>query len=143
MVFDIHDWLIVIDYLQSSQSQFCHFSKHFFVIVVNLFYFTENFASVHLVDFVGQFVGSNVGLQSQLKLSNDILVYDNFERYVWDGNRIVESALNFDDSVFLRVFGDELLYLSNCIDDILHSCIGALPPNHVRYPKMDLGFLLE
>ena len=82
MVFDIHDWLIVIDYLQSSQSQFCHFSKHFFVIVVNLFYFTENFASVHLVDFVGQFVGSNVGLQSQLKLSNDILVYDNFERYV-------------------------------------------------------------
>ena len=66
MVFDIHSLFFVLYNLERSQSQFCHFSKHLFVIIVNLFYFTEYFASIHLVHFVSQFGGCNVGLQSQL-----------------------------------------------------------------------------
>lgn len=92
---------------------------------------------------MGEVVGCEVGLQSQLKLGDNLLVDGNLEGDIGDGNFLGESALDLDqailDSSFCILLINEIPGINNGLNDIFHVDKDTLSPDHVGDAESDLG----
>ncbi len=54
----------------------------------------ENLSSLKLVNFVGEVVGCSICLNCQLELGNYLVVNNNLQCYITDGDLLYESVFN-------------------------------------------------
>ncbi len=54
----------------------------------------ENLSSLKLVNFVGEVIGCSICLNGQLELSNYLVINNNLQGYITDGDLLYESVFN-------------------------------------------------
>lgn len=135
---------IPLSYVKSLRGLHLEVTGKLLEIVVGNLDFRKDLGPRQLVDFVGEVIGCSVGLDSELQLRDNFLVYGDLESDVADGLRVGEPALNlgYPESLFWVIL-DKLLDLVYSQNDILHLKEDTLPPDHITDLEGHLLLLLQ
>jgi hypothetical protein len=101
------------------------------VIVVDYFYFGKNFATTEFIYFMSEIIGCCISLQSELQLSDYFLFNGYLNSNVRNRNRIIESTLNLNKSIYCGPVIDISFDFVNCFNDVFNRAKDALASHHV------------